>query len=99
MNKNYKAAAKAAKEVTREAQGLLDATEGVVGDRISEARAKLKDSIEIAQEKCEGAWDQTVAIAKKTNKFIVKKPYLALAVGIGAGILVGLATRGGSAED
>jgi hypothetical protein len=69
MNKRYKTAAKAAEGVAREAQGLLDATEGAVGDRISEARAKLTDSIEVAQEKCEGAWDQTVAIAKKTNKF------------------------------
>ena len=40
-----------------------------------------------------------MAIAKKTNKFIVKKPYLALGVGIGVGILVGLASRGGSSED
>jgi len=99
MNKRYQAAAKAARNVTTEAQELLDATEGAVGDRITEARAKLKDSIETAQEKYEDVWDQTVAAAKKTRKFVVKNPFMALGLGIGVGALVGMMMRGGSSED
>lgn len=99
MNKSYKIAAKAAKDITREAQGLLDATEDAVGEQITEARAKLKDSIELAQEKFGDAWDQTLKTVKTANKYLKKQPYLALGIGIGVGLLLALAARAQSSRD
>ena len=53
-------------------------------------RAKLEAVIEKAKATCERLQDQTVAAAKATHQTIREKPYHAMGVAFGVGVLVGV---------
>jgi ElaB/YqjD/DUF883 family membrane-anchored ribosome-binding protein len=53
-------------------------------------RAKLEGVIEKAKEVCDRLQEQTVAAAKATDKTIREKPYHAIGVALGVGVLVGV---------
>ncbi len=53
-------------------------------------RAKLETVIEKAKEVCDRLQEQSVAAAKATDKTIRERPYHAIGVALGLGVLVGL---------
>jgi ElaB/YqjD/DUF883 family membrane-anchored ribosome-binding protein len=55
-----------------------------------ELRAKLENVIEKAKEACERLQEQTAAAAKATDKTIREKPYHAMGVAFGVGVLIGV---------
>ena len=55
-----------------------------------ELRAKLENVVEKAKEACERLQKQTAAAAKATDKTIREKPYHAMGVAFGVGVLIGV---------
>jgi len=53
-------------------------------------RAKLEAVIEKAKATCERLQDQTVAAAKSTDQTIREKPYHAMGVAFGVGVVLGV---------
>jgi len=53
-------------------------------------RAKLEAVIEKAKATCERLQDQTVAAAKATDQTIREKPYHAIGVAFGVGVVIGV---------
>jgi ElaB/YqjD/DUF883 family membrane-anchored ribosome-binding protein len=80
-----------------DARALMAATADVAGEKVGEARERLAAALESAKEVAENIRDKTVAGAKTTDQAVRKHPYKALAIGVGAGLLIGfLAGRRGS---
>lgn len=85
------------KTLARDAEGLLKATAGDMGDKMSdkakEARSRLAEALERAKVSCAQWEDKTAAAARATDKAIRSHPYesagAAFVVGILVGILVG----------
>jgi ElaB/YqjD/DUF883 family membrane-anchored ribosome-binding protein len=85
------------KTLARDAEELLKATAGDVGQQMSEkakqARSRLAVALEQAKVSCARWEDKTVAAARATDKAIRAHPYesagAAFVVGILVGILIG----------
>jgi ElaB/YqjD/DUF883 family membrane-anchored ribosome-binding protein len=85
------------KTLARDAEELLKATAGDVGDKMSEkakeARSRLAVALEQAKDSCARWEDKTVAAARATDKAIRSHPYesagAALVLGILIGVLIG----------
>ena len=74
-------------EVITDAEALLSATAGDLGEKAREARAKLSQRIAAAKEKI-------AAGAKQADQVIRTHPYESIGVAFGVGLLIGfLATR------
>ena len=59
-----------------------------------ELRAKLEAATEKAKEVCKRLQEETVAAAKATDKAVRERPYQAIGIAFGVGLLIGvLATR------
>ncbi len=85
------------KTLARDAEELLKATAGDMGDKMSEkakqARSRLAIALEQAKVSCARWEDKTVAAARATDKAIRSHPYesagAAFVVGILIGVLIG----------
>ena len=78
------------KNVVQDAEELMQATAGQVGDKIAQARGRLSAAIESAKATCQ-RWEQkTVAAAKATDKTIRAHPYESIGIAFGVGLLVGV---------
>jgi ElaB/YqjD/DUF883 family membrane-anchored ribosome-binding protein len=55
-----------------------------------EIRAKLEAATERAKEVCRRLQEQTVAVAKATDKVVHEHPYQAVGIAFGLGLLAGL---------
>jgi len=76
-------------DVTQHARSLIAATSHLADEKIADARAKLSEVVENAQEAVEYVEERAVATAKRTDEFIREKPYQAVGVAIGIGALLG----------
>jgi ElaB/YqjD/DUF883 family membrane-anchored ribosome-binding protein len=80
--------------LARDAQDLLKATAGDVGERAKAARARIVSALERANVTYNELQQQTVAAAKagakKADLVIRDHPYEAVGVAFGLGILVGV---------
>ena len=86
------------KVVMHDAEGLLKATAGEVGDKAREARVRLAASIESARNGLVDIEEKAIARAKAaaiaTDKVIREHPYQSIGVAFGLGLLIGvLVTR------
>jgi ElaB/YqjD/DUF883 family membrane-anchored ribosome-binding protein len=82
------------KTVVHDAQDLMKATAGQVGDKVSEVRSRLASAVESAKETCHRLEDKTIAAAKATDKTIREHPYESIGIAFGLGLLIGvLVTR------
>ncbi len=86
------------KTLARDAEGLLKATAGDLGDKGRELRARLADALQRAKATCGELQKQTVASAKaaaiKTDAAIRDHPYEAVGIAFCVGLVIGvLATR------
>jgi ElaB/YqjD/DUF883 family membrane-anchored ribosome-binding protein len=76
-------------QVVRDAEELLKATASVGGEEVKEAQSRLVSALESARATCVRMKDKTVAAAKATDHAIREHPYQSIAIGLGAGFLIG----------
>ena len=86
------------KVVMHDAEALLKATAGEVGEKAREARVRLAASIESARTGLHNIEEKAIAQAKAaataTDKVIREHPYQSIGVAFGVGLLIGvLVTR------
>jgi ElaB/YqjD/DUF883 family membrane-anchored ribosome-binding protein len=79
--------------VVRDAEALLKATEGQVGERIAEVRARAEQSLGSARERLQeaGAGMETRARSalRSTDTYVRENPWTAVAIAAGIGFLLG----------
>ena len=82
------------KTVARDAEDLLKASAGEVGEKAHEVRARLTAAMERAKDACVRLEEKAVAGAKATDQVIRDHPYQSIGIAFGIGILIGvLVTR------
>ena len=82
------------KVVVNDAESLLKASAGELGDKAREARARLAASLESAKGSFHKVEEKAVAGAKATDKVIRDHPYQSIGIAFGVGLLIGvLVTR------
>ena len=82
------------KTVARDAEDLLKASAGEVGEKAHEVRARLTAAVERAKESCEHLQEKAVAGAKAADKVVRDHPYQSIGIAFGVGLLIGvLVTR------
>jgi ElaB/YqjD/DUF883 family membrane-anchored ribosome-binding protein len=100
MEKNKHATDHDLGALVEDARALITATADVAGEKVGEARKRLATAVESAKEMADAIRDKTVAGAKAADKAVHKHPYQALAIGVGAGLLIGfLIGRRTSSDD
>ena len=78
------------KAVVRDAEGLMKATAGQAGEKVSEARSRLAAALESAKATCQQLEEKTIAAAKATDRTIREHPYESIGIAFGLGLLVGV---------
>lgn len=78
------------KVVMRDAEGLLKASAGELGERAREARTRLAASIESAKANVYKVEERAIAGAKATDKIIREHPYQSIGLAFGVGLLIGV---------
>jgi ElaB/YqjD/DUF883 family membrane-anchored ribosome-binding protein len=78
------------KTLMRDAEDLMKATAGDLGEKAKEARDRLKVALGRAKESCQGVEEKAAAGAKATDKVIREHPYQSLGVAFGVGLLIGV---------
>ena len=67
----------------------MAATADVAGEKVGEARKRLSAALERAREIAGEVRDKAVAGAKVADKAVHEHPYQAIAIGVGAGAIIG----------
>ena len=78
------------KTVVHDAEGLIKATAGEMGDKVREARGRLSASLETAKTGYHKIEERAIAGAKATDKVIREHPYESIGVAFGLGLLIGV---------
>jgi ElaB/YqjD/DUF883 family membrane-anchored ribosome-binding protein len=78
------------KVVIQDAEGLLKASAGELGEKAREARVRLTASLEGAKASFHKVEEKALAGAKATDLVIREHPYQSLGIAFGAGVLIGL---------
>lgn len=78
------------KLVMRDAEDLLKATAGEVGDKVKEVRGRLTKALQSAKDTCERLQEKTVDAAKATDHVIREHPYESIGIAFGVGLLIGV---------
>ena len=78
------------KTVLNDAEAMLKATAGELGDKAREARARLATSLQSARAGMHRLEEKAMAGAKATDKMIREHPYQSIGVSFAAGLLLGV---------
>ena len=78
------------KTVVHDAEALIRATAGDLGEKTKEARARLATALDNARVTCRRLEDKALEGAKATDKIIREHPYEAIGVAFGIGLLIGV---------
>ena len=78
------------KTVARDAEDLIRATAGDVGEKAREARNRLSTALNGARANCEQLEDRAGASAQATDKVIRQHPYQSIGIAFAAGLLLGV---------
>jgi ElaB/YqjD/DUF883 family membrane-anchored ribosome-binding protein len=89
MNKHTKAIGQDLGTLADDARALMAATADVAGEKVGEARKRLAAALESAKEIAGNVRDKAVAGAKVADQAVRENPYQAVAIAVGAGVLVG----------
>jgi ElaB/YqjD/DUF883 family membrane-anchored ribosome-binding protein len=80
--------------VIRDAEGLLRATAAQGGEKIQEVRSKAEESVRQAKDRLAGiekeALDRAQALAGDTHEFVRTRPWQAVGIAAGIGLVLGL---------
>ena len=75
--------------LAEDARGLMTATAEVAGEKVREARQRLADALDSAKEIAGRVRDKAVEGAKAADQAVRDKPYQAIGIAFGVGVLVG----------
>jgi ElaB/YqjD/DUF883 family membrane-anchored ribosome-binding protein len=78
------------KVVVHDAEAMLKATAGELGDKARDARARLATSLESAKVGLHRMEEKAMASAKATDRIIREHPYESMGVAFGVGLLIGV---------
>lgn len=80
--------------VVRDAEALLQATAGQVGEKVDHARARTAESLKQARKRLEKAEKAALREARdaaaSADEFVQENPWQAVGMAAGAGLLIGL---------
>jgi ElaB/YqjD/DUF883 family membrane-anchored ribosome-binding protein len=76
--------------VVHDAEDLIKATSGDVGERTREARAKLAGALVVAKESLNKIEETGAATSRFTKSFIRKYPLQCIGAGLALGVLLGV---------
>ena|ERR1700722_7016806 len=76
-------------QLAEDARALMDATADVAGEKVSEARKRLAALLESGKAIAGTVRDKAVAGAKAADAAVHEKPYQAIAIGVGLGVVIG----------
>lgn len=82
------------KVVVADAEALLKATASQGGDKLTEVRARVEESLRVAKARMAEAQDALLAktreAAKATDAYVHENPWKAVGVAAGIGLVIGL---------
>ena len=78
------------KIVAHDAEELLRAGAGEVGEKAREAQARLSDALESARASVRRLQQKTVAGVKATDRVVREHPYQSMGIAFGVGVLIGV---------
>jgi ElaB/YqjD/DUF883 family membrane-anchored ribosome-binding protein len=78
------------KVVVHDAEALLKATAGELGEKVREARTRLSASLDNCKGSLHKAEEKAIAGAKAADKVIREHPYQSLGLAFGVGLLIGV---------
>jgi ElaB/YqjD/DUF883 family membrane-anchored ribosome-binding protein len=82
------------KVLSQDVQELIKATASVVGEKAAEARAKVQESLKVAQEKLavlpETVKGKSKEAAAVTDQYVRQNPWNAVGIATGLGFLIGM---------
>jgi ElaB/YqjD/DUF883 family membrane-anchored ribosome-binding protein len=81
------------KVVARDAEELIKATAGDLGEKTKVARARLSEALEKAKTSYHRLQEKAAEKAKATDKVIRDHPYQSIGIAFGVGLVVGLLCR------
>jgi ElaB/YqjD/DUF883 family membrane-anchored ribosome-binding protein len=88
------------KVLIHDVQELLGATTSVVGDKAAQARARVQDSIKLAQDKLSEAHGHVRAKGQEafnvTDGYVRDNPWNAVGIAAGIGLLLGIGFTAGT---
>ena len=80
--------------VVADAEELLRATASQAGDKVAAARVKIQESLDSAKGKLanlgEAGVDKAKAAARVTDDFVHERPWTAVGIGAGIGLILGM---------
>lgn len=76
--------------VLHDAEDLIKATSGDLGDRAREARAKLAGALIVTRDTLNKLEDTALASAKRADHLIRSRPYESLGLAFTAGVILGI---------
>ena len=89
MSKETQAISHDVSQLAEDARALMAATADVAGEKVGEARKRLTAALESSKEIYGRVKEKAVEGAKVADKTVRENPYQAIAIGVGAGALVG----------
>jgi ElaB/YqjD/DUF883 family membrane-anchored ribosome-binding protein len=89
MNKKKHAVSDAMDTLADDARNLMSATTDVAEEKVVEARKRLAGALERGKEIYDSYREKTVEHAKAFDGVAREHPYQAIAIGVGAGALLG----------
>ena len=75
--------------LAEDARALMTATADVAGEKVADARKRVADALESAQEFAGRVRDPAVDYAKATDEAVHEHPYKAIGIALGVGALLG----------
>ena len=78
------------KELSRDAEAILQATAGQAGEKMTELHSRLSKTLESAKATYQRLEEKTVAGAKVADKTIREHPYESIGIAFGVGLLIGV---------
>lgn len=83
--------------VVRDAESLLHATEGQVGEHVAEVRSRIKEKLDNAREQLHEAGadkaERVKTAARSTDTYVRENPWTAVLIAAGVGFLIGAIGR------
>jgi ElaB/YqjD/DUF883 family membrane-anchored ribosome-binding protein len=76
-------------QLAEDARALMDATAGMAGEKVGEARKRVAEALERGKELCGCVRDKAVEGAKAADVAVHQHPYQAIAIGVAFGALAG----------
>jgi len=89
MSKETQAISNDMGQLAEDAQALMAATADVAGEKVAEARKRLAAALERGKDLCGRAREKVAQGAKAADEAVHEHPYQAIAIGVGAGVLIG----------